>query len=100
MLFLLIIPAFLYISVLHVIPLLEPDETRYSEIADIMVDTGDYITPHLNHVVYLEKPPLAYWVTAVMFMIFGENEFSARLFTGLGCLGMYLPMLRYGRLSA
>jgi 4-amino-4-deoxy-L-arabinose transferase-like glycosyltransferase len=89
MLFLLIIPAFLYVSVLHVIPLLEPDETRYSEIADIMVDTGDYITPHLNHVVYLEKPPLAYWVTAVMFMIFGENEFSARLFTGLcvwGCI--------------
>jgi hypothetical protein len=89
LLFLLIIPVFLYVSVLHFIPLLEPDESRYSEIADTMIDTGNYITPHLNHVVYLEKPPLAFWVTTVMFRIFGENEFSARLFVGLctwGCI--------------
>ena len=74
-------PIFLYVSSLHIMPLLDPDETRYSEISDIMVDTGDYVTPRLNHVVYLEKPPLAYWATAAMFKIFGEHEFSARLFS-------------------
>jgi 4-amino-4-deoxy-L-arabinose transferase-like glycosyltransferase len=95
LLFLLIIPVFLYVSSLHIMPLLDPDETRYSEISDIMVDTGDYVTPRLNHVVYLEKPPLAYWATAAMFKLFGEHEFSARLFTGLcawGCILLAFSM--------
>lgn len=76
-------------------PLLDPDESRYSEIADNMVDTGDYVTPRLNHVVYLEKPPLDYWVTAVTFKIFGENEFSARFFSALcawGCILLTFAM--------
>jgi len=57
--------------------------------------TGDYITPHLNHVVYLEKPPLCYWATAVFFKIFGENEFSSRLFAALcawGCIFLVYRM--------
>jgi 4-amino-4-deoxy-L-arabinose transferase-like glycosyltransferase len=94
-LFLLIVPILLYVSSLHIMPLLDPDETRYSEIADNMVDTGDYVTPHLNHVIYLEKPPLDYWVTAVTFKIFGENEFSSRFFSGLcawGCILLTFAM--------
>jgi 4-amino-4-deoxy-L-arabinose transferase-like glycosyltransferase len=70
-------------------PLIEPDEARYSDIPSLMNRTGDYITPHLDHVVYLEKPPLCYWATALLFKIFGENEFSSRLFTALcawGCI--------------
>jgi hypothetical protein len=70
-------------------PLMEPDEARYSDIPSLMNRTGYYITPHLNHVVYLEKPPLCYWATALFFKIFGENEFSSRLFAALcawGCI--------------
>jgi 4-amino-4-deoxy-L-arabinose transferase-like glycosyltransferase len=88
-LFLFIIPLFLYIFLLPVMPLMEPDEARYSDIPSLMNRTGDYITPHLNHVVYLEKPPLCYWATALLFKIFGENEFSSRLFAALctwGCI--------------
>lgn len=86
-LFLFIIPLFLYISLLPVMPLMEPDEARYSDIPSLMNRTGDYITPHLNHVVYLEKPPLCYWATALAFKIFGENEFSSRLFVALCAWG-------------
>src|SRR5262249_24853075 len=39
----------------------EPDEGRYAEIAREMVATGDWTTPRLNALVYLEKPPLQYW---------------------------------------
>ena len=90
-------------------PLLDPDESRYSEISDTMIDTGDYVTPRINHVVYLEKPPLAYWATAAAFKIFGENEFSSRLFSGLctwGCIlltffmGLYLYDEKTGLYSA
>ncbi|MBW2598677.1 MAG: glycosyltransferase family 39 protein [Deltaproteobacteria bacterium] len=89
LLFLFIVPLFLYIILLPAMPLMEPDEARYSDIPSLMNSTGDYVTPHLNHVVYLEKPPLCYWATALSFKIFGENDFSSRLFVGLcawGCI--------------
>ncbi|HPV49417.1 MAG TPA: glycosyltransferase family 39 protein [Smithellaceae bacterium] len=97
-LFLLIVPAILYIISLNITPLLDPDETRYSEIADSMNDTGDYVTPRLNHVVYLEKPPLTFWATVLAFKAFGKNEFSARLFVGLcawGCILLTFAMGSY-----
>ena len=36
---------------------------------------------YVNGVVYLEKPPLYYWGTALSMRVFGENEFGARGFT-------------------
>ena len=95
-LFLCIIPLLLYISLLPMMPLIEPDEARYSDIPSLMNRTGDYITPHLNHVVYLEKPPLCYWATALLFKIFGENEFSSRLFVALCAWGCIFLVYRIG----
>jgi 4-amino-4-deoxy-L-arabinose transferase-like glycosyltransferase len=73
--------AILYYSALGTIPLLEPDEGRYAEIPREMLARGDFITPHLNGVVYLEKPPLFYWGNALSLSLFGETEFGARFFT-------------------
>ncbi len=70
-------------------PLNEPDEARYAEIAREMLETRDWITPHLNYVKYFEKPPLVYWLTAASFAIFGLNDFTARLWPALfGLLGV------------
>ena len=64
-------------------PLFDPDEGRYAEIPREMLNGGDWVIPHLNGLVYLEKPPLQYWLTALAFRCFGETEFAARLCTGL-----------------
>ena len=64
-------------------PLYEPDEGRYAEIPREMLSGGDWVIPHLNALAYLEKPPLQYWLTALVYRGFGENEFTARLCTGL-----------------
>jgi 4-amino-4-deoxy-L-arabinose transferase-like glycosyltransferase len=64
-------------------PLFEPDEGRYAEIPREMSSGGDWVIPHLNALAYLEKPPLQYWLTALVYRGFGENEFTARLCTGL-----------------
>jgi 4-amino-4-deoxy-L-arabinose transferase-like glycosyltransferase len=56
----------------------EPDEGRYAEIPREMVESGDYLVPHLNYVRYFEKPPLLYWMTALSFKAFGANEWSFR----------------------
>jgi len=62
-------------------PLLEPDEGRYAEIPREMAVSGDWVTPHLNGVAYLEKPPLQYWATAAAYKLFGKTELTARLWT-------------------
>jgi 4-amino-4-deoxy-L-arabinose transferase-like glycosyltransferase len=79
--------AIVYYSALGVIPLLEPDEGRYAEIPREMLATGDFVTPRLNGVAYLEKPPLFYWGNALSMAVFGETEFAARFFTATVSIG-------------
>jgi 4-amino-4-deoxy-L-arabinose transferase-like glycosyltransferase len=73
----------LWFTLLAERPLFDPDEGRYAEIPREMSSGGDRVIPHLNALVYLEKPPLQYWLTALAFRAFGQNEFAARLCTGL-----------------
>ncbi len=60
-------------------PLAEPDEARYAETARQMLETGDWIVPHLEAKAFLDKPPLLYWLSAVSFRVFGVGDASARL---------------------
>jgi hypothetical protein len=92
-----LIPFILYVAMLGVMPQMEPDEARYSLISSAMNETGNYVTPHIKNTIYLEKPPLASWATAVFFQIFGENDFSARLFAGLCAWGCILLTFFIGR---
>lgn len=92
-----LIPMILYVALLGFMPQMEPDEGRYSLIPSAMNETGNYVTPHIKSTIYLEKPPLAYWVTAISFKIFGEKDFSARLFAGLCTWGCILLAFFIGR---
>lgn len=92
-----LIPFILYIGLLSIMPQMEPDEARYSLIASAMNQSGNYVTPHIKHTIYLEKPPLVSWATAIFFKIFGENDFSARLFVGLCAWGCILLVFFMGR---
>ena len=45
-----------------------------------MAELNDWITPWFDYgVPYWGKPPLAFWVTAISFKLFGVSEFAARL---------------------
>ncbi len=59
--------------------LLEPDEGRYAEIPREMLATGDFVSPHLNGVLYFEKPPLYYWLNAAALSLPGRPELLCRL---------------------
>ena len=78
-------------------PLYDPDEGRYAEIPREMLSGGDWVIPHLNALVYLEKPPLQYWLTALAFEGFGQNEFSARLCTGVAGFLSLITVFLLGR---
>jgi 4-amino-4-deoxy-L-arabinose transferase-like glycosyltransferase len=61
---------------------LQPEEARYGEIAREMLASGDWLRPHLNGVLYFEKPPLLGWMGAAMLHLFPNSaEFGLRLVT-------------------
>ncbi len=85
--------------------LVKPDEGRYAEIPREMVVTGDWVTPRLNGLKYFEKPPLQYWATATAYSVFGEHQWTSRLWAGLtgfaGILLVWFAGLRlFGREAA
>ncbi|NDC38095.1 MAG: glycosyltransferase family 39 protein [Proteobacteria bacterium] len=89
--------------------MVDPTEARYASIAQEMVRSGDWLTPHLpmpeGIVPYLGKPPLHFWLTAAAFELFGMDTWSARLPSFLGALLIlgavfFLAKQAYGRTTA
>ena len=86
---LLLVTLLIWFSNLEYRKLVKPDEGRYAEIPREMVASGDWTTPRLNNIKYFEKPPLQYWATATAYKLFGEHEWTARLWSALtGLLGI------------
>jgi 4-amino-4-deoxy-L-arabinose transferase-like glycosyltransferase len=65
----------------------DPDEGRYAEMAREVLVLNDWLTPHLNYLLYFEKPMLYIWLVAISFKIFGVSEPSAHLVSMLSALG-------------
>jgi 4-amino-4-deoxy-L-arabinose transferase-like glycosyltransferase len=59
--------------------LMDDVDATQSSISRTMLTTGDWVTPRLDGVKYLEKPPLKYWIIAVFFELFGLHDYIARL---------------------
>ena len=65
------------------------DEGMHAATSKDMVLSGDWLTPQYNGEKFYDKPPLHNWLVAISFLIFGFNEFAARLpsaLLGLGCV--------------
>jgi len=61
-------------------PFLDTTEARYGEMARKMLETQNWVTPQFDYgVPFWGKPPLATWLSAGSYQLFGVNEFSARL---------------------
>lgn len=86
---LLILTTIFYFLWLGHYPLFTPDEGRYAEIGLEMVKSKNYVTPHMNGIIFLDKPILHFWLQALGIHWFGVNEWAIRFFPAFfGLLGI------------
>lgn len=79
-------------------PLVDTTEPRYAEIARLMAETGDWITPWFSPgVPFWGKPPLSFWLQALSILTFGLSEFALRLPAWLANLGLVYLIWRFAR---
>jgi 4-amino-4-deoxy-L-arabinose transferase-like glycosyltransferase len=67
------------------------DEAIYAQVAKETVRTGQWLTLHWNNQPWLHKPPLYFWLTALLFKAFGPSEFAARFVSataGVCCVAL------------
>ncbi|HVO33706.1 MAG TPA: phospholipid carrier-dependent glycosyltransferase [Elusimicrobiota bacterium] len=75
----------------------DSDEGRYGEIGREMLELRDWISPHLNYVLYFEKPPLMYWLTAASIAVFGPGAFAVRFWNATFGLLTVGQVIIFGR---
>src|SRR5271170_1412945 len=75
----LLVAAVIFLGCIISPPALMDDvDAVQAQIARNMLDSGDWVTAHLDGIAYLEKPPLKYWLIAVTFKLFGVHDWAAR----------------------
>jgi 4-amino-4-deoxy-L-arabinose transferase-like glycosyltransferase len=74
-----------------------PDEPRYAEIAREMRLLGDYLVPHLGGEIYAEKPPLFFWLSAIL-QAWGAGLVAGRIVSAAAAIGTLLVTRALARL--
>jgi 4-amino-4-deoxy-L-arabinose transferase-like glycosyltransferase len=77
--------------------LFEPDEGRNAEKAREILLLNDWVTPHQNFTVVLDKPIAYYWLVAASYKMFGVSEWAARLPSALAAAACVLLVFLFGR---
>jgi 4-amino-4-deoxy-L-arabinose transferase-like glycosyltransferase len=72
---------------------LDGDPAMYGTIARTIVDSGEWTHLTFNGVPYVNKPPLHFWLNALVFEVAGADTFTATLLPGL--LGVACALLVY-----
>jgi len=94
--------ALLLLPGLGAVDLWAPDEPRFARVADEL-RSGEHgatglVLLHLNGEPYTQKPPLYYWLAALIGAPFGRvDELAARLPSALAGIGCVLATLLLGR---
>ena len=75
--------------------LTDRDEGSNAEAAREMLETGNWVSPTLNYEPRFAKPAFVYWIISGSYLLFGVNEFAARLPSALFGIGLILLQYRF-----
>src|SRR5947209_10520799 len=97
-----LVTFFIACVVFHIIgtwsvPLIDRDEPRFAEASREMIERGDYVVPHFNNQLRLDKPLLAYWAQVASYRIFGENDFDTRFRSAVAAALVAMSVLAWGK---
>jgi 4-amino-4-deoxy-L-arabinose transferase-like glycosyltransferase len=79
------------------IPLVDRDEPRFSEASREMRERHDFVIPYLNDKYRFDKPPFIYWTQIASYHFLGENDFAARLPSGVAAALTAVLLFAWGR---
>ena len=68
--------------------LMDDSDAVLAQAARTMMETGDWVTPRLDGVAYLEKPPLYYWPMILSYKLFGVHDWAARIPFAVCAMGL------------
>ncbi len=77
--------------------LMDDVDAVHGQIARNMIQSGDWVIPHLDGVPYVEKAPLPYWLIAISYLVLGDHDWVARIPTALAAILLCWVVARYGR---
>jgi 4-amino-4-deoxy-L-arabinose transferase-like glycosyltransferase len=78
-------------------PLVDRDEPRFAEASREMRERRDYVVPYFNDKYRFDKPPFIYWTQIASYRLFGENDFAARLPSGIAAALTAVLLFAWGR---
>jgi 4-amino-4-deoxy-L-arabinose transferase-like glycosyltransferase len=70
---------YLYLGRLASSPMQTGNESMYTYPAIHMIESGDYLIPQFENGNFLEKPPLAWWLVAASYKVFGVSVAAGRV---------------------
>ncbi len=76
------------------------DSWCYARVSVEMLLSGDWVVPSWQGEAFLEKPPLLFWLTALIYRIAGVSEFGAGVLAGASVLGCVLIVYLLGARAA
>ncbi|MBN1866013.1 glycosyltransferase family 39 protein [Candidatus Sumerlaeota bacterium] len=86
----------LYLIQLGAWDLWPADEPRFGQVEREMLKSGDWMVPHVNDKVYIDKPPLFFWAGSAFALLNGGNvtSLTTRLPSALsGIAGLLIAFL-------
>lgn len=86
-----LLASILFLSKLWESDLPSLDSSVYASISREILRSGDWLTLHYpysdEYKDFYQHPPLYFWLTAIAFKIFGNNDYAAKFFSSLMGMG-------------
>ena len=77
--------------------LMDDVDASQALMARNMLYSGDWVSARLDGVLFLDKAPLKYWMTALLYMLLGTHDWVARIPSALSAIALCWVVFRFGQ---